>query len=129
MVELGVIQAVEEVDRTRPRSGETDAGLACELRVGAGHEGSHLLVADLDELRYVLAAAEGAHDPVDPIAGITVNTFHSPLGCESVEQVVGDGLTHSAPFSLPICVVHKQGARPRLVSGGENVGVFAVAML
>ncbi len=101
VVELRVIQAVEEVDRARPGGGEANASLTCELSVGAGHEGGHLLVADLDELgpvTPVLAAAEGTHDPVDPIAGITVNTFHSPLGCESVEQIVGDGLTHSAPF-------------------------------
>ncbi len=50
VVELGVIEAVEEVDRARPGGGEADAGFAGELGVGAGHEGGHLLVADLDEL-------------------------------------------------------------------------------
>ncbi len=79
VVELGVIEPVEQVDRAGAGGGEAHAGFAGELGVGAGHEGGHLLVANLDELGAVLCAAEGAHDAVDAVAGITVDAFHSPL--------------------------------------------------
>ena len=51
VIELGVIQPVEQMDRAGPRGGHADPQLVRELRLGAGHEGRHLLVADLDELR------------------------------------------------------------------------------
>jgi serine phosphatase RsbU (regulator of sigma subunit) len=66
--------------------------------VGAGHEGRHLLVADLDELGPVLAAAERADDAVDAVAGIAVDALHAPGRVKAVEQVVGDCLGHWRPF-------------------------------
>ena len=50
MVELRVVEPVQEVDRARPGGCQADARLARELRVRAGHERRHLLVANLDEL-------------------------------------------------------------------------------
>ena len=50
MVELRVVEAVQEMDRARAGGRHADADLAGELRVGAGHERGHLLVAHLDEL-------------------------------------------------------------------------------
>ena len=44
VVELGVVEAVQQVDRARARGREADADLAGELRVAAGHERGHLLV-------------------------------------------------------------------------------------
>ncbi len=55
VVELGVIQAVEQVDRAGAGGRQADPDLAGELGVRAGHERGHLLMADLDELRAVIA--------------------------------------------------------------------------
>jgi hypothetical protein len=49
VIHLRVVEAVEQVDRAGTRRRQADADLAGELRVRAGHEGRHLLVADLDE--------------------------------------------------------------------------------
>ena len=71
VVELGVVEAVEQVDRAGPRGGQADAELAGELGVGARHERGHLLVAHLDELgaaRAVARALERADDAVDAVA-------------------------------------------------------------
>ena len=54
VVELGVVEAVQQMDRARAGRGHADADLAGELGMAAGHEGRHLLVADLDQLGVVL---------------------------------------------------------------------------
>ena len=78
VVHLRVVEAVQQVDRARPRDGDADADLARELGMRAGHEGRELLVARLDEL-HLLVAPEGTHDAVDAIARIAVDALHTPL--------------------------------------------------
>src|SRR5205814_1716812 len=58
VVELGVVEAVQQMDRSGPGRGDADADLAGELRVATRHERGHLLVARLDELG-VAACAVG----------------------------------------------------------------------
>src|SRR5204862_484213 len=58
VVELGVVEAVQEVDGAWAGGGDTDADLTGELRVAAGHERRHLLVPDLDEPRVAAGAPE-----------------------------------------------------------------------
>ena len=94
MVELGVVEPVQEVDRARPGGCQADARLARELRVRAGHERRHLLVANLDELGSPLSAPEGADDPVDAVSGIAVYALHAPLASETFKQVISDALAH-----------------------------------
>jgi hypothetical protein len=67
-VELGVVQAVEQVDATRTGRGQAHPEAPRELRVRARHEGGRLLVADLHEPDPVTARAQGLHDRVDPVA-------------------------------------------------------------
>lgn len=86
VVELRVVQAVQQVDRTGTGRCEADADLAGELRVGARHERSRLLVTDLHELD-VAAAVESAHDPVDAVSGIAVDAPHAPLRQTLHEEV------------------------------------------
>ena len=74
MVELGVVEPVEEVDRARPGGREADADVAAELRVRAGHERRQFLVRGLDELDRVAVLVKAAEDPVDAVAGIAVDT-------------------------------------------------------
>ena len=69
VVELGVVEAVEEVDRAGPGGRHADADLAGELGVGAGHERGHLLVARLDEVDPVLGAIEAPRIPLMPSPG------------------------------------------------------------
>ena len=57
VVQLRVVQAVQQMDRARPGRRQADADFAGELGVRAGHEGGHLLVADLDEVEVVLRRA------------------------------------------------------------------------
>lgn len=94
VVELGVVQAVEEVHGARPRRGDATAHLAGELGVTAGHERRHLLVPGLDELRVPVRAVEGAEQSVDPVTRIAVHPLDAPLG-QALEHVVGD-LGHGA---------------------------------
>ena len=101
VVELRVVEPVEEVDRARAGGSETDADLAGELRVCAGHERRHLLVPDLDELEAV-DAFECADDAVDAVARVAVDPLDAPLR-EAVQEVVGYELWHEVSLrSLPI---------------------------
>ena len=93
MIELRVVEAVQEMDRARPRGRETDAHLAGELRVSTGHESGHLFVANLDELRVAARPIECAEQRVDPVAGIAVNALDAPLA-QALEDEVGDELCH-----------------------------------
>ena len=78
MVELGVVEAVQKMDRARARGRHADAGLAGELGMRAGHEGRDLLMRHLDELEAILRAVEGAQDAVDAIPGIAVDPLRPP---------------------------------------------------
>src|SRR5947208_12845444 len=49
MIELGVIESIQQMDRAWPGRGEANTDLAGELGVAAGHEGSFLLMSHLDE--------------------------------------------------------------------------------
>ena len=50
MIELGVVQTVEQMDRARARGRQAHPDLTGEFGVRAGHERRHLLVAGLHEL-------------------------------------------------------------------------------
>ena len=99
VVELGVVEAVQEMDRSRPRRRQAHADLIRPLGVRAGHQGGRLLVADLDELDALLGALQGAHDPVDAIAGIAVDAVDAPLG-EPLNEEIGD--VHAKISSLVV---------------------------
>ena len=100
VVELRVVEAVQQVDRARAGGGYADADFAGELRVAAGHEGSHLLVADLDELWVAARAVEGAEEGVDAVAGVAVDPVDAPLG-QPFEHVVSDEFRHLGTSLLP----------------------------
>ena len=97
MVELRVVEAIEEVDRAGAGGGDADADLVGELGMAAGHEGGHLLVPRLDELRVAVGAVERPQESVDPVARIAEQAMYSPFA-QAFQDVVGDELGHDAPF-------------------------------
>ena len=61
------------------RGRQANADLAREFRVRARHERGHLFVAHLNEFELVFELFEGAEQPVDPVAGITINASNAPF--------------------------------------------------
>src|SRR5438094_10592464 len=98
MIELRVVETIEQMNRSRPRSRQADSDLTGELGVRAGHERCHLLVSHLHEIDRVFGALERTHDPVDAIARITVDTLDTPLAEPTHEKVarrlLAPGLHH-----------------------------------
>ena len=102
LVELGVIEAVEQVEAARAGGGEADAEAARELGVSAGGKCGGLFMAHLNELDAVLALAQGLHDGVDAIAGNAKDDVDAP-GDEGVDQgfsTCGGHFVHSLTLQL-----------------------------
>src|SRR5438105_9285308 len=93
MIELGVVQSVEQMNRARAGSGQADTDFASKLCVRAGHEGGHLFMSHLNEIDLAFGAVECAHDSVDAVAGISVDAPHAPLG-KAVNQEIRSCLRH-----------------------------------
>src|SRR2546423_4791510 len=98
MIELCVVEAVQKVDGPGPRGGDADPHLAGELGVTAGHEGRHLLVADLDELGIAAGAVEGAQKGVDAVPRVAIDSVNAPLG-QPLEDVISDQFRHRSVLS------------------------------
>ncbi len=79
VVQHGVIEAVEQVDRAGARRGHADPDLAGELGVAHRLEGGHLLVAGLDELRLGVGPAPRPEQPVDPVPGVAEDLIDAPF--------------------------------------------------
>ena len=64
---------------TGPRSCQADANLVRELGVRGRHEGGHLFVTYLHELKKILMTLKAPQDAVNAIAWIAINTLDPPL--------------------------------------------------
>ena len=93
VIHLRVVQAGQQVDRTRPGSGVAESDLAGELGVGRGHKGRHLLVANLDVLEAVLDLLQRHVETTDAIAGVAVDALDSPL-LQAMPHEVADVHAH-----------------------------------
>src|SRR5690606_33084014 len=93
MVELGVVQAVQQVNRTWPRRRQADADFAGELRMRASHECGQFLVPRLHEADAVAGPVESADDAVDAVSGIAVDPVHAPFG-QALQQKIAYGCSH-----------------------------------
>jgi hypothetical protein len=102
VVQLGVVEPVQQMDRPRARGRETYPDFAGELRVRAGHEGRAFLVPHLDEFDQLRMAVQRAHDAVDAVAGITVDSLHAPPG-EAVDHEIAD-FVHKCSGSFSGCL-------------------------
>ena len=79
VIHLRVIQAVQQMDRARPRRRVAKPDLAGELGVRGRHEGGHLLMPHLDVLHFVLGPFQRHVEAADAIAGIAVDALQAPL--------------------------------------------------
>ena len=93
MIHLGVVQAIEQMNRAGPGGCQAHADLAGELRMRTGHEGGHFFMANLHELRLVIRAFEGAHDAVDAVARKSVDSVDAPVQ-KTLQKKIGNTFTH-----------------------------------
>ncbi len=96
VVELGVVEAVEQMDRARTSGGHAHPGPVAEHGPADRFEGGHLLVPALDEPRPVLDLGQLSDQPVDAVPGVAEDLGDAPLG-QSAQQMVGDVPRH-VPF-------------------------------
>ncbi len=96
MIHLGVVQAVQQMDRARPGSSQTDTDFSGEFCMGASHEGRQLLMSRLHELDSGFGTAEGADDAVDAVTRITVDSSDAP-GFQAFQQEIAHGCRHVCP--------------------------------
>ena len=69
VVELGVVQTVEQVDRSGTGGRHTHPDPTRELGIAGGGERDHFLVTGLNKLRFVVCAAKRRHQPLIPSPG------------------------------------------------------------
>ena len=79
MVQLGVVEAVEQMDGARSRSGHAHTEVAGELGVAHRLEGGHLLVAGLDELWRGVGFDPRPENPVDAVSGVGEDLHRRPM--------------------------------------------------
>jgi hypothetical protein len=78
VIQLGIVQAGDEVGGARTAGRQTDAKSTGELGMGDGHERRHLLVADLNEFDLV-GPLQGPDYPVNAVTRIPVDSANSPF--------------------------------------------------
>ena len=80
VVELGVVQTVQQMDRAGPRCGQAHPEPPGRLGVGGRHEGGGFFVLHEHEADPVLVAPKPFHDPVDAVPGQPEDRVHAPVG-------------------------------------------------
>ena len=130
LVQLRVVQAVEQMNRTRPVGSETAADGVGPLAVGGGHERRRLLVPSSDERRRT-GSVEGSQDWIDPIAREPEDAVDAP-GSQTGDQDVGelhDGCytrrVLPAPASTASLVTRHAFHCGSPLAGGEHDAVVA----
>ena len=93
VVRLGVVQAVEQVDRARAGGRHAHAHLPGELGMCTGHERRQFLMARLQELHALADALERTHQAVDAVARVAEHPAHAP-GMQPLEDLVAHHLGH-----------------------------------
>ncbi|KAG1437077.1 hypothetical protein G6F57_020400 [Rhizopus arrhizus] len=96
MVQLGVVQAVKQMDGAGAGSRQAHPDLARELGMGASHERRAFFVARLDKLQFFVSS-ERADQPVNPVAGIAEHALHPPFA-QPGQNKIGNGFQVDAPL-------------------------------
>src|SRR5690606_35527062 len=121
VVQLGDVEAVQEMDRARPRRRHAHADLARELRVRASHERRHLLVPDLDEVHPVAGRIQRAEEAVDAVTRVTVDPADPPV-VQALDDVVADGVGHEGTLRWRMTV-----AGPAIITARHVPAAYAMA--
>src|SRR5690348_6182908 len=87
------------MDGAGPGSGHAHAHFAGELRMCAGHERAHFLVARAHQFDLAARAVHRTHQTVDAVARITINTVYAPLP-EALDDEITDQRRHCRIPSL-----------------------------
>lgn len=114
MVQLGVVQAIQQMDGAGTGGRQADPGLPGELGVGAGHERRGFFVAGLDELQRLTGAAEGADQAVDTVSGVAVDPSDPPL-----RQPFQHKVRHSLHSMLRVFPQFDRTPRPAITVPGR----------
>src|SRR6185312_11851206 len=101
VVELGVVEAVDQMHGARARGGYAGPDLAGELGLGTGHEGGHLLVPGLGEHR-LFHLLPGPDEAVDAVPGVAEDPLDAPL-TQALEDVMSHVAHKTAPFPVVAC--------------------------
>jgi hypothetical protein len=109
-IELGVVEAVEKVNATRPRRRETDAELTGPFGIGTGIEGGGLFVPNLDEADPILPGPQRFDDTVDSVSRDSKDGVDPPLQESLDEYVAGGRLSHG----------NTSGAESIVFAGSDN---------
>src|SRR5687767_391284 len=73
VIKLGIVQAVQQMDRPGARCGEADSDLASELGVPGRHKRRLLFMPDLHELEAIQSPVERTQNAVDAVARIPID--------------------------------------------------------
>ena len=79
MVQLGVVQAVEQMHGSRARCRRAHTDLTGEFGVANGLECRHLLVTSLDELGLVACPPPRRQQSVDAVSRVPEDLLHAPV--------------------------------------------------
>ena len=93
MVELGVIQAVEQMNRAGPAGRDADSDFAGELGKPDRLERGHLLVPGLHELWLIVGTLPGGEQTIDAVPGKTEDLRHTPIP-QPGQQDITDSVRH-----------------------------------
>ena len=107
---LGVVEAVEQVDRAGADRAHADAERARELRLRGRGERAGLLVADADPLHPVLAA-DGVGDRVERVTDDAPDRRHALAG-ERADDALGDvghAIANESGFARAQSAAQKSG--------------------
>jgi hypothetical protein len=104
-VELGVVQAVEQVHGARPLGGQAHPDTAGVLGVPDRHERGRLLVPGLDERR-LAGPAQRTDDAVDAVARVAEHPVDTPLQETFDEHVRGVSIRHPPHLPAPGETMH-----------------------
>ena len=93
-VELGVVEAVEQMDAARTGRCQTDTELSRPLGIGAGVERRSLLVTDLNEANLVLARAQRLDNAVNAVPWDAEDRIDVPADQGLDKYVCCGGVSH-----------------------------------
>src|SRR5438445_8648226 len=92
-VELGIVQAVQQMNPPRSRRRETHAQATGVFGIATSGEGCGLFVSDLNQFDPVLAGPQGLVNSIDPVSGKAEYGLDAPFD-EAVDKQIGHRFRH-----------------------------------